>query len=282
MGYEKRITNAFKNAPVLPIYTSSKLALISDCHRGSGNSNDNFLKNRNLYLAALTYYYERGYTYIELGDGDELWENRNFQQIYEIHSDVFQLLYSFFRKKRLYMIYGNHDMIKKEQPLSLEFPFYEGIILKDCCFNTSLYLTHGHQADTLNSVFWKLSRFLVRYAWKPLEQFGVLDPTSAAKNYSVKEKTEKRLERWALQNQATIITGHTHRPVLDSKRTHYCNTGSCVHPAGITCIEIINSSLFLVKWNMEIKEDLSLYVARTVLNGPLKVQELSSNTTSNT
>lgn len=275
MGYEKRLTNAFKNAPVLPIYNTSKLALISDCHRGSGTSNDNFLKNRNLYLAALTYYYEKGYTYIELGDGDELWENRSLQQIYEIHSDVFELLCAFFRQKRLYMIYGNHDMVKKEQPLFLDFPCYEGIILKDCCSDKSLYLTHGHQADTFNSIFWKLSRFLVRYAWKPLEQFGVLDPTSAAKNYSVKEKTEKRLEHWALQNQTTLITGHTHRPVLNPKEPHYYNTGSCVHPWGITCIEIIHGSLVLVKWNLETRDDLSLYVAKTILSGPVKIQTLS-------
>lgn len=273
MGYEKRLTNAFENAPVLPVYNTSKLVLFSDCHRGCGNSNDNFLKNQHLYSAALTHYYERGYTYIELGDGDELWENRHFQQIQEIHSNVFWLLSRFHQKKHLYMIYGNHDMVKRNHSLPLDFPFYEGIILEDCCSDKRLYLTHGHQADTFNSTFWKLSRFLVRYIWKPLEHFGVLDPTSAAKNYSVKEKTEKRLEHWAKTNQTTLITGHTHRPVLSSDTPHYCNTGSCVHPRCITCIEIQNGSLFLVRWSMETREDLSLYVARSVLSGPIKLKD---------
>ena len=86
MGYTKRLTSAFEHAPVLPLYKNSKLVLFSDCHRGSGTSNDNFLKNKQLYMAALSYYYKKGFTYIELGDGDELWENRNFQQIQEIHS----------------------------------------------------------------------------------------------------------------------------------------------------------------------------------------------------
>lgn len=276
MGYEKRLTNAFENAPVLPVYNTSKLVLFSDCHRGCGNSNDNFLKNQHLYFAALTHYYEKGYTYIELGDGDELWENRYFQQIQEIHSNVFWLLSRFYQHKRLYMIYGNHDMVKKKLSLPLDFPFYEGIILQDCCSNKRLYLTHGHQADTLNSTFWKLSRFLVRYIWKPLEHFGVLDPTSAAKNYSVKEKTEKRLEHWAKTNQTTLITGHTHRPVLSSDTPHYCNTGSCVHPRCITCIEIQNGSLFLVKWSMETREDLNLYVARSILSGPIKLKDTMS------
>ena len=32
------------------------------------------------------------FTYIELGDGDELWENRSMKQIIEAHGDVFSLL----------------------------------------------------------------------------------------------------------------------------------------------------------------------------------------------
>ena len=76
MNY-KRLDQAFENAPILELSESSKLILISDCHRGRGTSNDNFLKNQNLYFAALRYYYREGFTYIELGDGDELWENRS-------------------------------------------------------------------------------------------------------------------------------------------------------------------------------------------------------------
>ncbi len=147
------------------------------------------------------------------------------------------------------------------------------MILKNCCTSHYFYLTHGHQADTLNSLFWKLSRFLVRYLWKPLEQFGVLDPTSAAKNYSVKETTEKRLEQWAKKRQVTLIAGHTHRPVLNTATLHYMNTGSCVHPRCITCIEISNHSISLVKWSMETKTDATLYVARTVLAGPIQLNE---------
>lgn len=273
MGWQKRLAKAFIKAPVLPLYSNSRIALISDCHRGKGDSNDNFLKNQHLYFAALSYYFEHGYTYIELGDGDELWENRNMTDILEIHSNVFWLFKQFHKQKRMYMLYGNHDMVKKNNSLSFDFPCYEGLILKNCCTSHYFYLTHGHQADTLNSLFWKLSRFLVRYLWKPLEQFGVLDPTSAAKNYSVKETTEKRLEQWAKKRQVTLIAGHTHRPVLNTATLHYMNTGSCVHPRCITCIEISNHSISLVKWSMETKTDATLYVARTVLAGPIQLNE---------
>ena len=50
-----------------------KIVLMSDCHRGSGNWADSFLANRPVYTAALKYYIQKDFTYIELGDGDELW-----------------------------------------------------------------------------------------------------------------------------------------------------------------------------------------------------------------
>lgn len=276
MGYKKRLDMAFQHAPIVPVTPSSRFVFMSDCHRGIGNSNDNFLKNQHLYFAALNYYYKKNYTYIEIGDGDELWENPDMKQIQEIHSNVFWLLSLFAKKDRLYMLWGNHDMEKKYPSFPLDYPVYEGVILEDSYSHKVLHLTHGHQVKLLNSTLWKLSRFLVRFLWQPLEQFGVLDPTSPAKNYSVKEKTERQLEEWAKEHHTTIISGHTHRPVLDVKSPHYCNTGSCVHPRCITCIELQNSSLLLVKWAVETREDLSLVVKRTVLSGPIKLKELDT------
>ena len=92
MSCHKRLNKSFKNAPVLPMGSGYSYVLFSDCHRGNGTHNDNFLRNEHLYLAALRHYYERGFTYIELGDGDELWENRSIEPIKEIHNDVFALL----------------------------------------------------------------------------------------------------------------------------------------------------------------------------------------------
>lgn len=285
MGYYNRLNNAFTKAPVLPLDNRTKYVLISDCHRGNGTSNDNFLKNQHLYFAALQYYYKNNYTYIELGDGDELWENRNMSQIIEIHSNVFWLLTQFLSKNRLYMLYGNHDMIKKNnkykvkhcskyfcsstqclQPLFDNMPFLEGIILQSCNPRLSVFLTHGHQADINSSVFWKISRFLVRYLWSPLERFGVLDPTSAAKNNTVKKKIEKRLNNWAQNEKGILITGHTHRPMMGNKNSPYYNTGSCVHPRCITCIEICGTNVNLVKWCMTTHPNYSLYVSREIID----------------
>jgi len=285
MSLYSRISHAFDSAPVLPLNTQSRYAIISDCHRGRGNSNDNFLKNQNLYFTALSHYYDRGFTYIELGDGDELWENRKMGQIAEIHNNVFWLLSLFHKQNRLYMVYGNHDMEKKKtgfgqlvrtscfcrenqcvQSLFDSLRFYEGLILESPCTDFSLYLLHGHQADFLNSVCWKLARFLVRYLWNPLEHFGVLDPTSAAKNYVHKDRVEQNLSRYAKEMHRPLVTGHTHRPRLDPQSLYYINTGSCVHPRCITCLEIAWGRITLVKWTLSVKKDRTLFVAREVLS----------------
>lgn len=294
MGYQKRLDRAFLNAPILPLCSTSRYVLFSDCHRGVGTSNDNFLKNQHLYFAALQYYYQNGYTYMELGDGDELWENRSMESIIEIHSNVFWMMTLFLQENRLVLLFGNHDIAKKspafqnrclgsyfcttEQkklPLFSNRPILEGVLLMDEPTKKFFYLTHGHQADPLNSTFWRLSRFLVRYLWKPLEHFGVLDPTSAAKNNVKKEKVEKRLLRWAKEQDGIVIAGHTHRPMMGSRQSPYFNTGSCVHPRCITCIEITDRRLSLVKWSMDARPDRSLYVAREILSGPVSIDELS-------
>ncbi len=293
MGYLRRINNAFDNVPTLNLYPNSRIVIISDCHRGVGSANDNFLKNQNEYFSALEYYYNNGFTYVELGDGDELWENRNLNQIKEIHGNVFWLLSLFYKRSGLYMIYGNHDMVKRRknyasqtfsnyfctstqcyEPLFPNIKFYSGLILNDVRTNQNIYLTHGHQAELLNSTFWRLSRFLVRYFWSPLERFGVLDPTSAAKNNRVKSNTERRLRHWASKNNSLLITGHTHRPILEDDIL--INSGSCVHPRCITCIEIVNRKVFLVKWTTDTRPDRTLFITRKVLSGPISLDSLYS------
>lgn len=281
MSYYSRLNKSFQHVPVLPLAPASKYVLFSDCHRGAGTMGDNFLKNQHLYVAALKHYDNQGFTYIELGDGDELWENRSMEQIKEIHNDVFCLLSGFYKQNRLYMIYGNHDIKKKhssfskkkcatyfcpntqcEEPLFPDINFFPGIILEDTKTGKRLYLTHGHQVSLLNSTLWPVNSFLVRYIWKPLEQIGILDPTSAAKNYTTKKRSEDRLVAWAKHYKRALITGHTHRPMISTETPFYCNTGSCVHPYSVTCIEVEPPYLSLIKWYMDTKENGVVFVKR--------------------
>ena len=112
---DKKLDQAYENALCLPIDKGSRIVLMSDCHRGIGNWGDNFQPNQNLFFAALQYYNRRNFTYIELGDGDELWENRDLGEIIRIHSNQFWLMGELYRKGRFYMLFGNHDRKKEKE-----------------------------------------------------------------------------------------------------------------------------------------------------------------------
>ena len=51
---------------------STKIILFSDLHRGVGDWSDDFAHNKLIYSYALQHYFDHGFTYIEIGDGDEL------------------------------------------------------------------------------------------------------------------------------------------------------------------------------------------------------------------
>lgn len=273
--YMRQIDKALHSAPVINTADYPRLVLFSDCHRGNGTWSDSFLNNKTIYEAALGYYFERDFTYIELGDGDELWENRKFSDIEEIHSDIFKLLDKFNRTGRMYMIWGNHDRVKSRPGFksSVLPPSTEALIIKCSGPNCKVIrynLIHGHQADFLNNQLWKLARWLVRYIWRPLALAGIKDPTSAARNYSKGKIIEDRMADWAKLNQTHLIAGHTHRPTLShsEKNWSYSNTGSCVHPSTITCLEIIDGTISLIKWAACADKNQYIHICRYVISGP--------------
>lgn len=286
-----RLSRIFRTSEEIPFDRSSRIVLFSDCHKGDGSWVDDFSHNRNLYYCALQYYYKSGFTYIDLGDSDELWKNRSFPEICNIYSDISRLLRKFYAHGRFYMIFGNHDIVKKYACFDAEnlakyynsrtdryeslFPgitVHEGLILRDTETQKKIFLVHGHQGDLVSDIFWKVGRFLTRYVWRRLEFFGLKDPTSAAKNYEKKRKVERKIIGWVSANRQTVIAGHTHRPTCPGENdVPYFNTGSCVHPDCITCIELVNAELSLVKWDVKTREDRTVYVDRELLAVPRKV-----------
>jgi len=289
---QKIISKSYKNAKKIPLTKDSKFIFFSDCHRGNNSYADDFAHNSTIYYHALRNYYEQNFSYIELGDGIELWENRNFDEIFNAHKNVFFLLRDFLRENRLHMLWGNHDMVfrkeknvtkvlgsyfddnsETEQDLLKGLIYEEGIILEVEGHSKNIFLIHGHQADFLNYKLWKWSRFLVRVLWKPLQNIGINDPTSPAKNFKELVKVERRLKKWILSNNnQMIIAGHTHRPRFpDPKELPYFNDGSCVHPRSITGIEIENMQISLIKWHTISKKDGTLQIIKTVLEGPKEI-----------
>ena len=293
MNNLKRISEVFESAEEIPFDDSSRIILMSDVHRGDGGWADDFSKNQNLYFAALTHYYNDNYTYIEIGDGDELWKNKQLSDIIYVHSHAFWLLSKFFIEGRFYSIFGNHDMVKRDSkfvknnmyqyfderkkmhlPLFENIIVHEGLVLRHTATEQKILLIHGHQVSLIDYELWRLSRFLVRYLWRPLESFGVNDPTSTAKSYNKKNAVEKQLIEWVTQENHMLIAGHTHRPRFpEVGEPPYFNDGSSVHPRCITGIEITDGNITLVKWDVKTKIDGTLFIGREILAGPRKLKD---------
>lgn len=285
----KRLDNAYKTAKIIDFDDDSKFILFSDCHRGDNSFADDFSNNRNIYYHALKHYYDEGFQYCEIGDGDELWENLSFKSILDAHKNVYMLLKNFHKGNRLHMIWGNHDMVYrdpsyvkkhlstyfdpktgKDEELFTDIKYHEGIVLKHCSTSQEIFLTHGHQADWWNYLFWKWSRFMVRVLWKPLNVMGIADPTSPAKNYTELIKVERKTKNWITDNNNLVtVVGHTHRPRFpEPGDIAFFNDGSCVHPRSITGIEIEKGKISLIKWSIATKDDGTLQIIKDILEGP--------------
>lgn len=284
------LDNAFKKAKLISINCDSKIILFSDLHKGDNSYADDFTHNMEIYTHAIQEYYEQEFSYIELGDGIELWENDSFEPIYEAHKNVFEILKLFHEKDRLHLLWGNHDMIFrdpmavermlykfitpkniKEKEKLFDLKFYESLLLKIENTDKTIFLIHGHQADWLNYKLWKVSRFFVRYFWMPLQKwFNVKDPTSPAKNYKNLISVERKLKSWMVKNNnQMVIAGHTHRPRFpEPDDLPYFNDGSCVHPNSIIGLEIKDLEISLVKWHNSIDESDQTKIVKTILEGP--------------
>jgi hypothetical protein len=106
--------------------------------------------------------------------------------------------------------------------------------------------------------------------WKPLNVIGIADPTSPAKNHKELIRVERRTKKWIAENNNLItIVGHTHRPRFpEPGDIAYFNDGSCVHPRSITGIEIEYGKISLIKWQIATKDDGTLQIVRSLLEGP--------------
>lgn len=291
MSTYSRLTEVYSSAMRIPFDSSSKFVMISDCHRGDGSWVDNFLHNQHLYYAALKYYFDSGFTYYDLGDSEELWKFHNLEDISKIYIDIYRLLHLFYKQKRLFMIFGNHDIEKSDpayvrrhmerfydnhrdayEPLFGGAIVHEGLVLQNTETGRELFLVHGHQGDIKDDQLWKAGRFFVYHFWRRMEHIGFKDITSAAKNNIKKKKVEHDLTEWAIDHNKIIIAGHTHRPTCPLDQTiPYFNVGSAVHPSCITAMELQGSALTLVKWNVRTKDEGVLYVKRQEIAVPRKI-----------
>lgn len=292
MSADNRLTGAYKNALVRYFDENSKYVFFSDCHRGDDSVSDEFARNQAIVMRALEYYYDRDFMYVEAGDGDDLWEHRDFKFIRSAHMDVFTLLQKFFDEDRFYMLYGNHNIyLKCKQYVKRNYYYFydeykeknrklfyglnpiEALLLKERKTGQEILVVHGHQGDVLNDQLWKISMFGVRYFWRFMHLVGVRNPASPARNQLKRHKMEKKYCRWLMEHHIMLLCGHTHRMKFPRKgELPYFNIGCCVHTKGISSIEIEKNQISLIQWRVRAGRDGELRVVRKVLHGPEPIE----------
>ncbi|MCB0199188.1 MAG: metallophosphoesterase family protein [Caldilineae bacterium] len=250
------LEDAYAASPILPIDRRSRLVLFSDCHRGAGGSGDAFAPNKQLYLAALDHYIQAGFTYVEVGDGDELWKGWHYDAIRSAHPQVFYRLSELQSEGLLHRIIGNHELLPGREPQRMhdEFPLHPGLILDSTATGQRIFVVHGHQADPHNASYNRFSHSVVRYLWSSVQRCGLVGVSAKPRSFAGKpsQPVATRIARWASARGLTVICGHTHQPAYAQPGgPAYFNTGSCIYPGYLTGIEIHGNDIIPVRWSYE-------------------------------
>lgn len=209
-----------------------KFIIFSDHHKGNKDHGDDFAINEPNYLAALEYYLSNKFSYINLGDSEELWKYKPSEviakNILALRTEArFQEQNVENKPCKYYRTFGNHDLTWKNKLdvdiwfkdiFHLPLPVYEGMILKTAVKGQalSIFLTHGHQGDKMsdNNAF---STWMVSHIWRPLQRYLQININTPAKDYTLRDRHNIMMHEWSSRrHQLLLITGHTHKPVFAS------------------------------------------------------------------
>ncbi|MET4082201.1 putative phosphodiesterase [Pedobacter sp. UYP30] len=211
---------------IFDVSNGDKFVILSDQHKGARDYADDFAFAEENYLAALTYYNEQQFTYINLGDSEELWENL-LEPVIKHNHENFELEKIFLDRGAFVKIFGNHDLYWDNDPLAgfnlkriygQSVSIYEGAILRFTFENEKLdiFLTHGHQGDLQSDGNW-FSKWFVSNVWAPLQSYLRINPNTPAYDDQLKTKHNQMMYNWAsTKKNLALITGHTHQPVFAS------------------------------------------------------------------
>lgn len=264
---QRRLNEALANALRIPFTDQSRFVFFSDLHRGNGARTDLFMPNKPLFLRALRHYYTQGYTYVEVGDGDELWLHYDLAAIRRAHGAVFDLLHQFYAGRRLFLLYGNHDMRENgRSPRRKDgIPVHESVLLHHQDNGQTIFVCHGHQADLTSERFYAITRMANRHVWRYLRQLGLgqvqangtgshyrlerIPKTLRAWMHAQPRRIEQRLLEWSAAQRQPLICGHTHFAAWsENGRQPYFNTGNGIHPGVLTGLEIGGGAIHEVRW----------------------------------
>ena len=212
---------------IIPVdLPNSRIIILSDQHKGAGDMADDFRLSKKNYEAALDYYYQQGYTLMNLGDCEELWENTEAEAV-EHNRDVLVLEARFLAANRYYRVFGNHDLQWKfafPRNLYLKPVFgdklsvCEGILLqfgyKEKQFH--FLLTHGHQGDKRSDGN-AFSTWFVAAIWTPIQRYLEISVNTISDSYELVDRHNQIMYEWSATCQnLVLVSGHTHKPVFAS------------------------------------------------------------------
>jgi UDP-2,3-diacylglucosamine pyrophosphatase LpxH len=207
-------------------YEKTSIIVFSDQHKGGKDGSDDFMLSEATYLAALRYYYEKGFTLVNLGDCEELWESTPAVVIEKNRVSLLEEA-RFLQDDRYYRIFGNHDLewnyqIPRDQYLKPLFGkklnVYEGLVLKMRYQDTeqTIFLAHGHQGDQRSDGN-AFSKWFVAAIWTPVQRWFNIKLDTLSDNFDLVDEHNIVMYEWSQQYKKTLlISGHTHKPVFAS------------------------------------------------------------------
>jgi len=223
---EIRDGNKTEGAVIPYDMNTGRFIILSDQHKGTRDAADDFGIAEKNYTAALDYYYQNDFTFINLGDCEELWENTP-DAVMKVNKPVLQSEARFLLQNRYYRVFGNHDLEWKypfQQMVYLKPVFgdalkiYEGIELQTQYNNKtwSIFLTHGHQGDKRSDGN-PFSTWIVAAIWTPIQRFLAINVNTTSDFFELVDAHNIMMYEWsATQKQLIFISGHTHKPVFAS------------------------------------------------------------------
>jgi hypothetical protein len=205
---------------------TGKIVIFSDQHKGARDPADDFRLSQKNYITALDYYFNNGFHFVNLGDCEELWENKPDIVLEKNQADL-QAEARFLNSHRYYRVFGNHDLQWK-----YEFPrnrflkplfgdrlkIYEGILFTTRYNNRniSILCSHGHQGDQKSDGN-AFSTWFVAAIWTPLQRFLDININSTSDSFELVDKHNIIMYEWsATQPNLLFVSGHTHKPVFAS------------------------------------------------------------------
>ena len=209
---------------------SAKFVIFSDHHKGKRDGADDFSPCERAYNAALAYYDRLQYTLIVMGDVEELWEEWP-ETVLKAYQHTLELEGRFHRDGRYLRFWGNHDDAWSHPDLveqwlipalgGLPLKVREALILHVRDGEEELgrlFLVHGHQGTFDAERIAPLSKFAVRYFWRPIQRLFKIYLNTPARDFFLRYAHDSAMYLWSQEQQKVVlIAGHTHRPVFKSE-----------------------------------------------------------------